>query len=48
MIRSAIDNLQKVINDSEQMEIFVGQIKKAKGIEDEEMVAEYEAKKREA
>lgn len=43
MTTSAIDNMQKVINDQGQMECLVSQIRKGRNEEDVEMLAEHEA-----
>lgn len=43
MVRGAIDNMQKVINDQEQMELLVAQIKKERTKEDTEMVESHES-----
>ena len=46
MVKTSIDNMQKVINDSEQMELLVNQLRKQRSSEDEEMVTSYEVEKR--
>lgn len=44
LVKQAIDNMQKAINDSEQMQILFDQVKKS-GSADQEMIAEYESQK---
>lgn len=47
LVKQAIDNMQKVINDSEQMQILFDQVKKSGGSgDDQEMIAEYESLKK--
>lgn len=43
MVKTAIDNMQKVINDQEQMALLVDLARKERSKEDEEMVADYDA-----
>lgn len=45
-VRTAIDNMQKAINDSEQMCLLLEHVRKQKVEEDHEMVAAYEADKK--
>jgi len=44
LIKQAIDNMQKAINDTEQMKILFDQVNKS-GSADQEMIAEYESQK---
>lgn len=43
MVKIAIDNMQKVINDQEQMTLLVDLARKERSKEDQEMVADYDA-----
>lgn len=45
MVKNAIDNMQKVINDQGQMELLVDQIRKQRGKEDQEMEDAQQAEK---